>query len=98
MFLFALSTASSLGCYLDPHTAAAIRESDRIELAVPDIVQMLREKVSDPVILTKARYGGVATLSAGDIVTLKKAGASDGLVQELIRIGSECATSKTAVH
>lgn len=67
-------------------------------IKLQDIDSLLRAKLPDSVILSKAKQSTPPLeLSVNDILTLKKAGASDALIQALLDLGSARASGQPVV-
>ena len=66
-------------------------------ITVADIEMLLSVKMTDDVIIAKAsRSGKPVELSTEEMISLKKAGASDTLIRQLLTIGTAVASAQSA--
>lgn len=77
------------GCVLPPRPVYPVH-APRQPISTEDVTRLVRAGVSEPVILEKFRSDGIAASpSPDDLVALKKAGASDTVIQAMLaaRVG-----------
>lgn len=72
------------GCYFPTYVEEERWADYGDPLSRAEVEKLLAAGVSDAVIVEKAKKSGALKLTADDIVALKKAGATDELVKELI--------------
>src|ERR1700753_2513480 len=92
--LITLAVAPPPPLFAAPRSAPA-RAADPI---VAQVLQMLQGGVSEPVITTWLDKSGArpAAVGSADLVALKKAGASDALMQKLIALAAAAAPAPPA--
>ena len=81
--LVAVSILALAGCYYEPYGVPSGVRTVPLPMTRSEVEGMVRAGVSEPVMVDVIDKRGAAPLTADDIVALKKAGASDGVIAKM---------------